>query len=148
MKHLKIYEQYFNTSYEWKSITKVGEKLHVDVYSLMVEFYISVSDNTNPEIVQDKEAEYIEFVAELLEDKVITFNANIDEKITGICKTVEYFSGPFMQNDLNIYEFSIETVGIYLEDDNYEYIVSGDDEVIIHMDIDADIYRNSKKYNL
>lgn len=158
MKHLKLYEQYSKTIFKWKNIQKVDEKIYVNVYQLLEEMYNSIIDTTDSEIVEKKEKEYINLISKLFKGNVITFEPNdsyntYDDKVTGICDRVTYFSPPDILNDdddVN-YTFAIDSIGLFLKyDEDYnEYILSNDDDlVVVHMDIDPKIYKMMKQYNL
>ena len=138
MKYLRSYEGY---NYEWKSIIKKNNKLYVHLYILASEMEMSVDDEHN---ITERETEYFTLVKKLMIGKVITFSSADSDVDKGICEDIEFHSGfEFIDDD----KFQIEYIQIRLE--NMEYAENIDDDlVIIHTEIDPDVYRETKKYNL
>ena len=141
MKYIKTYEGY---GYEWKNIYEKDGKLYIHLYKLASEMEESAKGDKY--IVAKKENEYCKLVKKLLRGNVITFScADCSKKEhTGICDRVEFHSGlDSTPDDV----FQLEYIHIKLEnmkgDENIE-----DDKVIVHLDTDPEIYRETQKYNL
>ena len=137
MKYIKSYE---NHSFKWKNIWKKDGKLHVSVYALANEMEKSITYKDTPGsaidprkvAISEKEREYVHLVRHLLEGKVITFSCSDcypSDWHTGICDKVEFHGG---------FEYESE--------DRFQ--VEDIDEVVVHLDIDPEMYRDSKKYNI
>lgn len=148
MKYLKLYESH---PYNWKNITEKNNKLFINIYQLASEMEDSLNfkkiltlNETQIGRLREKEQEYIKLVKKLLVDKIITFNSSYEANLTGICKDVEFHSG---FGDASPNGFQFEYINIILEDEEEEFDI-GDEDVIVHLDIDPNVYRDSKKYNL
>lgn len=151
MKYIKLFEWFGkqHPNYEWKNITIEDGNIVVYVYDLADEMERTVL-GTNKYIIKEKEDEYINLVKKLLLGKVITFTCTEcrEDTHTGICERVEfvgngYPGGPQSPDD----RFDIAAISIELEDSDMDHNLESD-KIIIHLDIDPQIYRDSKDYNI
>lgn len=154
MKYLKFYESH---PYKWENITEKNGKLYINIYQLASEMEDSLKykdDQILTKIEKEKliakEKEYRNLIRKMLLDNVITFDSSYEDNITGICEDVEFHSG---FGDARANGFQFEYIHIKIEnltnDEELDNALDiGDDVVIVHLDIDSDVFRDSKKYNL
>ena len=154
MKYLKFYESH---PYKWENITEKNGKLYINIYQLASEMEDSLNykedqilDDDQIQNLREKEKEYMALIRKILVNNVITFDSSYEDNITGICEYVEFHSG---FGDARANGFQFEYIHIKIEnltnDEELDDALDiGDDVVIVHLDIDSDVFRDSKKYNL
>lgn len=154
MKYLKFYESH---PYNWKNIIEKNGKLYINIYALSSEIEETLNfkedqilTNKEKDALRNKEKEYRNLIRKLLIENVITFDSSYEDNITGICEDVEFHSG---FGDAKPNGFQFEYINIKIENLNNdeeldEALDIGDEDVIIHLDVDPNVYRDSKKYNL
>lgn len=139
MKHLRIYEGF---GYKWKNIYEKDGELHIHLYKLISEMEDSVEDRSDLKKMED---EYVKLVINLLVGKVITFSTDdYYEDITDVCDNVSFYNSI---GDLGPDNFQISFVQIGVEHLDEDFNIN-DDEVIVHLNIDSEMVRKTKKYNL
>ena len=154
MKYIKTYEIHKVFS-KWKNIWEKDGKLHVSLYALANEMEESITYKDTPGsaidphkvAISEKEREYVHLVRHLLEGKVITFSCSDcypSDWHTGICDKVEFHGG---FEDESEDRFQVEHIQIKLEDLKEPHNIDID-EIVVHLDIDPEMYRDSKKYNI
>lgn len=146
-----MYEWFGNQhpDYGWKNITTEGNRMCVYVYDLANEMEKTVA-HSDKYAVKAKEDEYFALVKKLLIGKVISFTCTDcdDGKHTGVCDDVEfdgcgYPGGP----DVPVDVFDLGYIRLRLEGMDEAHAID-DDKIIVHLDIDPEIYRSAEKYNV
>jgi hypothetical protein len=137
----KIFEE-FNFLY-WENIREEDSNLYVDLYSLSHEMEEKADGDVDK--IRYYEDLYCDTIRDLLEGKVITLDSeDLDEPLKCVCEEVEFEGGHLPKGDD---EFQLEFIHIKFEDENMTYGV-GQEPIIVHLNEDPDVYRNTKKYNL
>jgi len=157
MKYIKTFEDY---GYRWKNIIEKDGNLYINLHQLIFEMenhankvrenkkltrggYSIPDDN---KIVSDMETEYITLVRNLIENKVISFNDPDFGSHYGLCTNVSFESGPFTEDSKNDSIFQFEYISIKI--DNEEDYYNVDEEVIVYLDLDSEMYKTKSKFNI
>jgi hypothetical protein len=142
MKHLKSYES--TSKYNWKNIYEEDGKLYINVYKLIYEMEETVRDLGKNEILK-KEDEYRYLLETSFIGKVISFQcSDCGETHTGICEDVEFHTG---FEDPGNNRFQVDFIQFVIEDIDDSHAID-DDKITVHLDIDPELYRNIKRYNI
>lgn len=138
MKHIKLYEGF---GYKWKNIYEEDGNLYINLYKLADEIQFDAINNKY-DLVKI-ESDYYDLVRKLLIGKVITFYSEEYGVITNICDKIEFYAGfGKIEGRFKLGFIEIKTENIE-DSDNID-----DDKVIIHLNIEPDLFRSTQKYNL
>lgn len=156
MRYIRTYEGY---GYKWENIIEKDGKLYIQVYELAneMEKYANKERETkkfsrggysipdDDKIIIEYDDEYRRLIKKLLTGKVVTFSCVDCEETehTGICEFVGIYPGIEAGDD-----DTFRTSHIQIDIENLEYSHNLEGDVIVHLDIDPEIYKNSSKYNL
>jgi hypothetical protein len=160
MKFIKTYEGY---GYKWKNIVEKNDKLYINLYQLAREMEYSANNErefkklrrghystpSDIEIISNQECEYRNLIFKLLIDKVISFEDENSNSHFGICDRISFESGPsgFVKEIQYTFQFEYISIRIYEEDEWYN-VGAGNKDVIVHLNIDPEIYKNNIKFNI
>jgi len=142
MKHLRIYENFS----KWINITEKDGVILLNIYGLANEMLDSINeepDKRTQEEIDEIEKKYASLVRQLLINKVITLYTIDLDKHKGICDDVS-FEGEYITPEKGYFGFG--NVFISLEDADL-YLIP-DEDVIIHLNEDPEMYRAINKYNI
>ena len=157
MKYIKTYEGY---GYRWENIVEKNGKLYIKIYKLrheMEDYANKIRENKkitrggysipdDKEIVSNMEIEYEDLIKKLLKNKVISFKDSELIDHFGICNNITFDSGPSGGIKEDQYTFLFEYLCIKL--DEWYNLEGEEEEVIVHLDIDPETYKNKSKFNL
>ena len=151
MKYIKTFEDVLYP-YQWKNIVRNGNELYVHLYELAAEMEEKIFREGRDKYEYDRMGKYyINLVRDLLEGKVITYHSDEeDETVTGICESVNFESAfGLTQEGDDEDRFQFDYILLKLEEKNYEENLSDDnDEIVVHLDEDTNLWREMGKYNL
>ena len=169
MRYIKTFENFddnfvfLQQSKFWKNIFQKGDKLHIHIYELAneMESYANKQKETkkfarggysipdDKSIVREMENEYINLVKKLLKGKVISFDDADFGSHFGICDSVSFDSNsaPGSPDTPDDNTFNTNFVQIMMMNSDRDWL-NVDDEVIVHLDIDPEEYKNTDKFNI